>query len=121
RCHRGAGGRRRADRPGDVPSAAGATLTHSVRRRFMTQGSRGDAPIEVVPYRPEWPAMFEAERAVLDTALAPWLVGPIEHIGSTAVPGLVAKPLIDIMASVESLEASLPAIDRLAEVGYCYA
>lgn len=84
----------------------------------MTQGSRGDAPIEVVPYRPEWPAMFEAERAVLDTALAPWLVGPIVHIGSTAVPGLAAKPLIDIMAPVATLDGSTDAIEAARAVGY---
>jgi len=84
----------------------------------MTRGSREDAPIEVVPYRPEWPALFQAEREVLETALAPWLTGPIEHIGSTAVPGLAAKPLIDIMAPVATLDGSVAAIDAARTVGY---
>jgi GrpB-like predicted nucleotidyltransferase (UPF0157 family) len=58
---------------------------------------------------------------VLRRALSSWLTGPIEHIGSTAIPGLVAKPTIDIMGGVATLEASRPAIEAAAEVGYCYA
>lgn len=70
-----------------------------------------DAPIELVPYDAHWPAAFERERGLLEHALAPWLIGPPEHIGSTAVPGLAAKPVIDIMAPVRSLNVSVPAID----------
>ena len=58
---------------------------------------------------------------MLATVLAPWLCGPIEHIGSTAVPGLGAKPVIDIMAGVPSLESSRPAISLLADLDYLYA
>lgn len=54
------------------------------------------------------------------TALAAWLAGPIVHIGSTAVPGLAAKPVIDIMAAVQTLEASRPAIAAASALGYCY-
>lgn len=78
------------------------------------------APVYVVPYDPSWPARFVAEREALARVLAPWLAGPIEHIGSTAVPGLVAKPVIDIMGAVESLEASRPALAAVAELGYVY-
>ncbi|HEX6463083.1 MAG TPA: GrpB family protein, partial [Vicinamibacterales bacterium] len=53
--------------------------------------------------------------------LAEWLVGPIEHIGSTAIPGLSGKPVIDIMAGVQTLEQSRPAISAAATVGYCHA
>jgi GrpB-like predicted nucleotidyltransferase (UPF0157 family) len=80
-----------------------------------------EAPVELVPYDPSWPARFEQEAAELRRLLAAWLVGRIEHIGSTAIPGLAAKPVIDIMAGVETLEASRPAIAALAPVGYCYA
>jgi GrpB-like predicted nucleotidyltransferase (UPF0157 family) len=52
--------------------------------------------------------------------LAPWLAGPIKHIGSTAVAGLAAKPVVDIMAGVHSLEASRPAIAAVAQLGYVY-
>ena len=80
-----------------------------------------DQPIEIVEYDPAWPAMFEAERARLVTVLAPWLAGPIEHIGSTAVPGLIAKPIIDIMAPVHGLAESRDAIEALKSLDYQYA
>jgi GrpB-like predicted nucleotidyltransferase (UPF0157 family) len=60
-----------------------------------------DAPVEIVPPDSECGRRFEEERAALRRALSPWLADPIEHIGSTAVPGLAAKPVIDIMAAVD--------------------
>jgi GrpB-like predicted nucleotidyltransferase (UPF0157 family) len=83
--------------------------------------SSREAPVEIVPYDPSWPVRFEEEEKALRQALAAWLVGPIEHIGSTAVPGLAAKPVIDIMAGVATLDASRPAIAALVGLGYCYA
>jgi GrpB-like predicted nucleotidyltransferase (UPF0157 family) len=80
-----------------------------------------EAPVEIVPYDPAWPSKFQEEANVLRQALAPWLAGPIEHIGSTAVPGLAAKPVVDIMAGVRSLEESRPAIAAASELGYCYS
>jgi GrpB-like predicted nucleotidyltransferase (UPF0157 family) len=80
-----------------------------------------DAPVVIEPYSEEWPRRFADERGILEEVLRPWLAGPVEHIGSTAVPGLAAKPIIDIMAAVESLEASRPALARLAPLGYLYA
>jgi len=87
-----------------------------VRRIPMTS----EAPVEIVPYDPMWPAKFEDEVAILRRGLAPWLVGPIEHIGSTAVPDLASKPVIDIMAGVVTLEASRGAIAAACDLGYCY-
>ncbi|NRF67481.1 GrpB family protein [Aquincola sp. S2] len=78
------------------------------------------APVEVVPYCPEWPARFEAEKRVLQSALSPWLVGEIQHVGSTAVVGLPAKPVIDIMAPVASLPESAAAIAAAALAGYVH-
>jgi GrpB-like predicted nucleotidyltransferase (UPF0157 family) len=80
----------------------------------------GDAPIRIVPYDATWPELFERERVILEGLLDPWLVGPVEHVGSTAVPGLAAKPVIDIMAGVKSLDESRPAIPALATIGYGY-
>ena len=77
--------------------------------------------IEIVPYDARWSRLFAEERAALLEILAPWLAGPIEHIGSTAVIGLAAKPVIDIMAGVTSLEASRAAIGAVAPLGYLYA
>lgn len=82
--------------------------------------STSDAAIEVIPYDPAWPAKFAHEREILNPLLAHWLVADIEHVGSTAVPGLVAKPVIDILAPVESLEASRGVIQILSAAGYWY-
>lgn len=85
-----------------------------------TQALRADAPVELADYDQHWPRNFAIERERLLLVMAPWLVGEIEHIGSTAVPGLAAKPIIDMMAPVASLEASRPAIEALSAAGYCY-
>ncbi len=79
-----------------------------------------EAPIHIAPYDSNWVAAFESERNLLAEVLKPWLAGPIEHVGSTAVPGLPAKPVIDIMAAVEDLDASRPALAHLTGIGYCY-
>jgi len=74
----------------------------------------------VVSYDPEWAVRFEAERAILEGVLAPWLKGGVHHIGSTAVPGLAGKPLIDMMAGVRELEEARAAFEPLASLGYVY-
>ena len=86
----------------------------------MRSPTSEDAAIEVVPYSESWPALYAAEAEMLRDALLPWLVAEIEHVGSTAVPGLHAKPIIDIMAPVRDLESSRPAIEAVQAVGYCY-
>jgi GrpB-like predicted nucleotidyltransferase (UPF0157 family) len=77
---------------------------------------RDEAPVVVAPYDPTWPALFLQERALLEGVLARWLAGPIEHIGSTAIPGMRAKPVIDIMAS----RAAIPAVEAAGYVHYPY-
>ncbi len=70
-----------------------------------------DGPIEIVDYESSWPAFYIAERE----RLAPLLPGVrIHHIGSTAVPGLAAKPVIDMIALVEDLEANIAAVAQRA-------
>ena len=64
--------------------------------------------IDIVPYKAEWPAAFEALAGELRSALGP-LAPRIDHIGSTAVPGLAAKDRIDIQVGVKSL-GELPAV-----------
>jgi GrpB-like predicted nucleotidyltransferase (UPF0157 family) len=80
----------------------------------------GQPLVIIEPYDSAWPKRFESERLLLAPVLAPWLVGPIEHVGSTAVPGLPAKPVIDIMAAVADLPSSVPAIEALKPLSYCY-
>ena len=84
-------------------------------------GLADEASVHLASYDPAWPALFELERQLLSRTIRPWLVGPIEHVGSTAAPGLSAKPVIDIMAAVESLEASREALAALRNEGYQYA
>ncbi|MEU5235023.1 GrpB family protein, partial [Streptomyces anulatus] len=59
---------------------------------------------EVRPSDPRWAVRAQTEAARLTELLAPWLVDGVEHIGSTAVPGLAAKPVIDLMASMTALD-----------------
>jgi GrpB-like predicted nucleotidyltransferase (UPF0157 family) len=79
-----------------------------------------EAPIEVVEHMPHWAELFSLEQDALARELEAWLVGPPEHIGSTSVPGLAAKPIIDIMAPVASLKASLQAIEAAGRIGYVF-
>ncbi len=51
-----------------------------------------------------WQQRGDDERRLLENALARWLVAPVEHVGSTAVPGLAAKPILDLQAAVADLE-----------------
>lgn len=77
--------------------------------------------VEILTYDAAWLAQFQTEQQFLGQLLSPWLAGSIEHIGSTAIPGIAAKPIIDIMAPVHSLQASTHAIDVLTtQAGYCY-
>ena len=80
-----------------------------------------DDPIVVVQYDPEWPRRFEAERALLERLLAPWLEGGVRHVGSTAIPGIAAKPIIDMIAGVRDLDEARAAFDPLRERSYLYA
>ena len=73
-------------------------------------------PIEVVPYDPSWPKLFEAEADKISQALGKNCV-VIYHVGSTAVPGLMAKPFIDIITVVKDLEYVIKPIENL---GYQY-
>jgi GrpB-like predicted nucleotidyltransferase (UPF0157 family) len=76
---------------------------------------------EVLPHDPRLADRARTERDRLARSLAPWLVDGVEHVGSTAVPGLAAKPVIDLMASVTDPDAVVvQAGERLAEDGWCY-
>jgi GrpB-like predicted nucleotidyltransferase (UPF0157 family) len=74
-------------------------------------------PQQIVEYDPQWPKEFEFEAQRLSRALGT-LVARIEHIGSTAVPGLPAKPIIDIQIVVQSETASQQCQPILLERGY---
>lgn len=80
-------------------------------------GGREQASVVIVDYDPGWPARFESEcervRLVLGAA-----VMRIEHIGSTAVPGLGAKPVIDLLVTVEDPEEDAVLVPAMESAGY---
>jgi GrpB-like predicted nucleotidyltransferase (UPF0157 family) len=75
--------------------------------------------IEVVPYDPGWPAAFEQEALRLRTALGT-LALRVDHNGSTSIPGLAAKPVIDIQVSVAALQPLAEYGERLESIGYVH-
>lgn len=76
-------------------------------------------PLAIVPYSEAWPAAFQALRARVEPALGA-LCRQIEHVGSTSVPGLPAKPVIDIDVVIASDDQLGDVFGRLAAIGYEY-
>ena len=74
-------------------------------------------PIELVPYDPEWPALFAREEARIRAALADRVIR-LEHTGSTSVPGLAAKPCIDITMTVADVLDEGAWVPDLERAGY---
>jgi GrpB-like predicted nucleotidyltransferase (UPF0157 family) len=77
--------------------------------------------IEIVDYDPDWPRLFEIERAALVARLPTGQFLAIEHAGSTAIPGLAAKPIIDIFMAVASIEeARATLVAPIEAIDYVY-
>jgi GrpB-like predicted nucleotidyltransferase (UPF0157 family) len=77
--------------------------------------------VEIVDYDPRWPALFDEEAGRLRATLDPSLIMGLEHFGSTAVPNLCAKPIIDILIAVRSLaDAQARFVERLRNLDYVY-
>jgi GrpB-like predicted nucleotidyltransferase (UPF0157 family) len=76
-----------------------------------------DEPVALRPYDPSWPERFERERRRIDASLGADAAA-IEHIGSTAVPGLSAKPIVDVLVGVDGPLAGHRVIARLVALGY---
>jgi GrpB-like predicted nucleotidyltransferase (UPF0157 family) len=85
-------------------------------KRFGTDDDR----IELVEYNPQWPAVFQAESERIRAACGPALAA-VEHIGSTALPGVAAKPVLDLMLGVERLEDADELVAPMRGLGYEYA
>ncbi|WP_081845396.1 GrpB family protein [Mycolicibacterium aromaticivorans] len=65
-------------------------------------------PVDLVGADPSWAVRGEQERDYLETMLTPWLIGRIAHVGSTSIPNLPAKPIIDLQAPVADLADADP-------------
>ncbi|WP_065750681.1 GrpB family protein [Bradyrhizobium paxllaeri] len=80
----------------------------------------GAGPIVVSDYDPNWPTQFEQERTRIKAALGSFAL-VIEHIGSTAIPNLPSKPIIDLLVGVPSLEeARKQCVGPIEALGYKY-
>lgn len=78
------------------------------------------ATVVLAEYDPRWPERYQHERERILHAIGEYVVA-IEHIGSTAVPGLGAKPIIDIMVAVRSLTRDVSScVEPLSRLGYEY-
>jgi GrpB-like predicted nucleotidyltransferase (UPF0157 family) len=81
----------------------------------------GREDLAIVPYDPQWPEFFRREKEHLLRCLPNELIRRIEHFGSTAVPGLAAKPIVDILVEVTDLQATRTEITPcLMSQGYDY-
>jgi GrpB-like predicted nucleotidyltransferase (UPF0157 family) len=88
----------------------------------MEGPSRPTAPVEEArvvtrAYNPSWPSRFRTEAVAIVDALGSRVRG-IEHFGSTAVPGLVAKPIVDILVGTDGAPPTDAEVDALGELGY---
>ena len=77
------------------------------------------APVELVAYDPRWPEIFAREKALILSEMHDLLLD-VEHVGSTAIPGMPAKPIIDILLVVEDLQSSWSCIRPLQALGYAF-
>jgi GrpB-like predicted nucleotidyltransferase (UPF0157 family) len=88
-----------------------------IRAAWVTEPPRLVGRIEVVDYDPEWPRLFEREADRIRAVLGKRAV-QLEHVGSTSVPGLAAKPIIDIMLVVPDSGDELAYVPDLEAAGY---
>ena len=85
---------------------------------WATLGTDG-GNIEIVEYRPEWLVLFEHEKAAIMERCRPRVM-EVHHVGSTSVPGLAAKPLLDIMPVVANSDEGESAVEPMTTLGYRY-
>jgi GrpB-like predicted nucleotidyltransferase (UPF0157 family) len=120
----GAAGALRRELPADFTDAAQEACARKGHFRSVDNIFGQEHPmdeIDIVPYNQGWPALYEAERARLLPVLDIYGLIEIAHIGSTAVPGLPAKPVIDIAITGVSLEAVREhGIEALDSLGYLF-
>lgn len=95
------------------PGYPAPTFAHMVKEL----GPQMMRVVEVVPYDPQWPARFAAAAAAVQAALGDTVIR-VEHVGSTSVPGLAAKPILDMMPLVQDVRDVSKRITAMAAIGY---
>lgn len=92
---------------------------NNIEKPLMGLYTKLNRPIKVVDYDPAWPLLFEQEKLRLLAALGT-KAAVVEHIGSTSVPGLAAKPVIDIAVGIPCLADADTYLPHIIELGYVY-
>jgi GrpB-like predicted nucleotidyltransferase (UPF0157 family) len=75
--------------------------------------------VKLHPFTAEWRRHFEAEKALLQGAVGSYILD-IQHVGSTSIPGMVAKPIVDIAIAVSDFEEARVCIQPIEGLGYEY-
>jgi GrpB-like predicted nucleotidyltransferase (UPF0157 family) len=88
--------------------------------RHPSLDDRFDPAVRIVDHDPEWPALADAELRRVGVAVGETAVS-LEHVGSTAVPGLAAKPIIDLLVGVDAIEPRERYVASLERLGYLFA
>lgn len=94
-------------------------MTDSPTMKTIQESRAQGDQVVIVEYNPLWPLLFEEEKARILNVINRWAES-VEHIGSTSVPGLGAKPIIDIMVGLRSLNDARRSIPLLESIGYEY-
>lgn len=108
-------------RSAGVPDMLRPMIVENLQPLAFVQCEHGAVPVEVAPYSARWPELFDILGQDLGRALEDVPIVAIEHVGSTAVPGLAAKPILDIdIDVVVEREHLAAAISALADAGYVH-
>jgi GrpB-like predicted nucleotidyltransferase (UPF0157 family) len=75
--------------------------------------------VRLLPYTPEWKRLFEEEKYRLQAVVGPYVLD-IQHVGSTSIPGMPAKPILDIAIAVRNFEEARVCIQPIEQLGYEY-
>jgi len=75
--------------------------------------------VKLVPYTVEWRQLFEQEKSLLRVAVVQYVLD-VQHVGSTSIPGMIAKPIIDIGVAVTNFEEARVCIPPVEQLGYEY-
>jgi GrpB-like predicted nucleotidyltransferase (UPF0157 family) len=99
-----------------VDEGAMSSVTHDGTRWSNAEQDR----VEIEPYDPTWPARFESEAAAIRAALGDGFAYTVVHVGSTAVPGLAAKPIVDILLEIPDRTRWPSLVAPLATLGFVH-
>lgn len=86
----------------------------------LVEKKRIDEPIQIVPYDPTWPKQYEQEVKLLAGVFTSDRLRALEHFGSTSVPGMRAKPVLDILVGLDSCSLTSQEKEALQRLGYEY-